>query len=254
MKIATWNVNSLRVRLEQVLEWLERNRPDVLALQETKISDEEFPADAFAALGFRSISNGQRAYNGVAIVAREEPEDVVRDLEGFDDPQRRVLGATIGGIRIYDLYVPNGRSPESDKYVYKLSWLEALRAQVARELERHDKLLLVGDFNIAPDDRDVHDPAAWEGRIHCTPAERAALKRIIDLGLHDTFRLFEQPERSFSWWDYRMGAFRRDLGLRIDLILCSEALRARAVSCHIDVAPRRLARPSDHAPVIAEFS
>jgi len=253
VKIATWNVNSLRVRLPQVLEWLEQTRPDVLAMQETKIPDEDFPADAFAELGYRSICNGQRAYNGVAIVARDEPDAVVRDIDGFDDPQRRVLGATIAGTRIYCLYVPNGQHVESDKYVYKLSWLEALRAHVARELDRHDRLVLVGDFNIAPDDRDVHDPAAWEGKVHCTPAERAALRRILDLGLHDAFRLLEQPERSFTWWDYRMGAFRRNLGLRIDLILCSDALRRSIESCWIDVTPRRSERPSDHAPVVAEF-
>lgn len=253
MRIATWNVNSLRVRLEHVSSWADEHRPDVLALQETKVPDEEFPGEAFDALGYRSVCNGQPAYNGVALAARGEIDDVVTDLDGLDDPQRRVIGATIDGVRVYNLYVPNGQSVESEKYVYKLEWLEALRAQLARELDRHSRLVVVGDFNIAPDDRDVHDPAAWEGKVHCTPAERAALRRILDLGLHDAFRLLDQPERSFSWWDYRAAAFRRNLGLRIDLILCSEAMRPRLTSCRIDVEPRRLDRPSDHAPVVADF-
>ncbi len=254
MRIATWNVNSLRVRLEQVIAWLDEHRPDVLALQETKLPDDQFPADVFAEHGYRSVCNGQPAYNGVALLAREPIEDVVTELDGFDDPQRRVLGATVGGVRVYGLYVPNGQSVESEKYVYKLEWLEALRTQLARELDRHERVVAVGDFNIAPDDRDVHDPAAWEGKIHCTPAERAALRRILDLGLHDAFRLLEQPEQSFSWWDYRAAAFRRNMGLRIDLILCSDAMRPMLESCWIDVEPRRLERPSDHAPVVADFA
>jgi exodeoxyribonuclease III len=254
VKIATWNVNSLRVRLEHVSSWLTAHEPDVLALQETKVPDEEFPAKTFEALGYRSVCNGQRAYNGVAIVTRLEPADVVTTLEDLDDAQRRVLGMTLGELRLYNLYVPNGQSVESEKYVYKLEWLEALRGQLARELERHERVAVVGDFNIAPDDRDVHDPAAWEGKVHCTPAERAALQRIMNLGFHDAFRLIEQPERAFTWWDYRAAAFRRNLGLRIDLILCSEALRSCMAACHIDVAPRRLERPSDHAPVVAVFS
>ena len=254
MRIATWNVNSLRVRLEHVIAWLNEHRPDVLALQETKLPDEQFPADVFAELGYRSVSNGQPAYNGVALLSREPLEDIVTELDTFEDPQRRVLGATVGGVRIYGLYVPNGQSLESEKYVYKLQWLEALRTQLARELDRHERLVVVGDFNIAPEDRDVHDPVAWEGKIHCSPAERAALGRILELGLHDAFREFEQPERAFSWWDYRAAAFRRNLGLRIDLILCSDAMRSLLRSCRIDVEPRRLDRPSDHAPVVADFA
>ena len=253
MKVATWNVNSLRVRLDQVCAWLEEAAPDILAMQETKIPDEEFPHQAFAALGYRSVCNGQRAYNGVAVASRQAPEAIVIDIDGFGDPQRRVLGATIGPLRLYDLYVPNGQNVESEKYLYKLNWLEALREHLAGEAARHERLLILGDFNIAPEDRDVHDPAAWEGKVHCTPAERAALARIVDLGFDDAFRLFDQPERTFSWWDYRGGAFRRNLGLRIDLILCSKALRSRCRACDIDPGPRRLERPSDHAPVVAEF-
>lgn len=254
MKLATWNVNSLRVRLDHVCEWLEQTQPDVLALQETKIADEEFPHAAFEALGYHSVCNGQRTYNGVAVISREAPERVVADLDGFEDTQRRVLGMTIGALRLYDVYVPNGQSLESEKYVYKLDWLDALREQLARELAEHELVAVVGDFNIAPDDRDVHDPEAWEGRIHCSPAERAALARALSVGFDDAFRLFEQPERSFSWWDYRAGAFRRNLGLRIDLILSSKALSRHCRACYIDPAPRRLERPSDHAPVVAEFA
>lgn len=253
MKIATWNVNSLRVRLEQVLAWLEENRPDVLALQETKVPDEDFPAEAFTEIGYRSVFSGQRTYNGVALITREPVEDVVTEIEGFEDPQRRVLGGTIDGIRVYNLYVPNGQSPESEKFTYKLDWLEALRAQLGRELELHERMVVVGDFNIAPEDADVHDPAAWEGKVHCTPEERAALERIMELGFHDAFRQFDQPERSYTWWDYRAAAFRRNLGLRIDLILCSTPMRAQLSECHIDVGPRKLERPSDHTPVVALF-
>jgi exodeoxyribonuclease-3 len=254
MKIATWNVNSLRVRLDHVREWLEAEQPDVLALQETKTRDEDFPTAAFEALGYRSAFSGQPTYNGVAMITRDDAADIVTDLDGIDDPQRRVLGATIRGVRIFNLYVPNGQSVESDKYQYKLRWLDCLHATLARELEHHQHCVMLGDFNIAPDDRDVHDPAAWEGKVLCSVPERAALARLLDLGFTDVFRAFEQPEKSFSWWDYRAAGFRRNHGMRIDLILATQLLGERCGECRIDVEPRRLERPSDHTPVVAEFS
>jgi exodeoxyribonuclease-3 len=254
MKIATWNVNSLKVRLPQVLEWLETARPDVLAIQETKLADENFPRAAFEDAGWQVVFSGQKTYNGVAIVARSEPTDVVTDIPGLEDPQRRILGATVDGVRIYNLYVPNGKEVGSDKFAYKLDWLEKMTAHLAEERARHERLIVVGDFNITPADADVYDPEALAGQIHCSEPERAALQRLYGLGFTDTFRLFDQPERAFSWWDYRMNAFRRDLGLRIDLVLASDALRDRCESCAIDVGPRRNERPSDHAPVIAAFA
>jgi exodeoxyribonuclease-3 len=254
VKAATWNVNSLRVRLPHVLKWLESERPDVLALQETKLKDEEFPADAFERYGYGAAFSGQAAYNGVAILSREPLDAVSLGLgDGYADDQRRVIAATIGGVRLLSVYVPNGQSVDSDKYRYKLEWLAALRALLADELARHPELLIVGDFNIAPDDRDVHNPSAWEGKIMCSPAERDALEAIRALGLHDTFRLFPQPEKAFSWWDYRAGAFRRNQGLRIDLALASGALSQRCTAARIDKEPRGWERPSDHVPVIAEF-
>ncbi|MYF71097.1 MAG: exodeoxyribonuclease III [Proteobacteria bacterium] len=254
MKIATWNVNSLRVRLEHVTDWLKQAQPDVLGLQETKVTDELFPADAFEDLGYHVAYSGQPTYNGVAVVSRLPPADVVVDLDGFDDPARRVLCATYGDVRVLNLYVPNGQSVGSEKYDYKLAWLAALDAHLRRDLQRHKHVVAVGDFNIAPDDRDVHDPVQWEGKILCSPRERSALGDIIEAGFKDTFRLFEQEEKSFSWWDYRAGAFRRNNGLRIDLILASDGMSAACTGCSIDVAPRRLQRPSDHTPVVAEFS
>ena len=255
MKVATWNVNSLRVRLPHVLKWLEREQPDVLALQETKIKDDEFPADAFSQYGYVATFSGQSAYNGVAILSREPPSSVSFDIGGgYVDEQRRVLGATFGGLRIWSLYVPNGQSVDSDKFLYKLEWLGALRALLADELARHPHLLIVGDFNIAPDDRDVYNPIAWQGKIMCSPQERGALQALCALGLSDTFRLFSQPEKVFSWWDYRAGAFRRNQGLRIDLVLASEALRKTCVGTKIDKEPRGWDRPSDHVPVVAEFT
>jgi exodeoxyribonuclease-3 len=254
MRIATWNVNSLRVRLEQVVEWIRREEPDVLALQETKMRDEDFPLDEFADLGYEVAFSGQPTYNGVAIASRYKIADVSTDLDGIEDPQRRVLAATVGDMRLYNLYVPNGQRVDSEKYAYKLHWLEVLAAEVRDELARTSRLVLLGDFNIAPEDRDVHDPVAWEGKVLCSDAERDALQRLLDLGLKDVFRAFEQEEKSFSWWDYRAGAFRRNRGLRIDLILASEAMAERCSACRIDVEPRRLRRPSDHTPVVAEFA
>lgn len=255
MKVATWNVNSLRVRLPHVLKWLEREQPDLLALQETKLKNEDFPADAFRDYGYFATFSGQSAYNGVAILSREPPSVVSLGLGGhYADEQKRVLGATFGALRLWSLYVPNGQSVDSPKFEYKLEWLAALRVLLADELARHPALLVVGDFNIAPDDRDVYNPAAWEGKVLCTPAERAALAALGALGLRDAFRLFEQPERIFSWWDYRAGAFRRNQGLRIDLVLASQALSQTCTGCRIDREPRGWERPSDHVPVVAEFA
>jgi exodeoxyribonuclease III len=253
MKIATWNVNSLRVRLPHLKDWLAANPVDVIALQETKLPDADFPRAEIEVLGLCPVFSGQRTYNGVAIVATQAPTDVVAGIPGFEDEQRRVLAATVAGVRIVDVYVPNGQTVGSDKYEYKLRWLEALRVYLAAELARHPSLVALGDFNVAPEDRDVHDPAAWEGSVHVSAPERAALAALTAVGLRDCFRLFEQPEKQYSWWDYRMVAFRRNAGLRIDLILASTTLSGKCVACHIDKAPRRLERPSDHAPVIASF-
>jgi exodeoxyribonuclease-3 len=253
VKIATWNVNSLRVRLEHVRAWLQERRPDVLALQETKTKDEDFPAQAFEPLGYHVAFSGQAAYNGVALLSRKPLSDIRTELDGLADPERRVLAATCGDLRIVNLYVPNGQYVGSDKYRYKLEWLDALRGQLVRELERHADCAVLGDFNIAPEDRDVHDPAAWQGKVLCSDAERAALTKILELGFVDTFRLFSQPDKSYSWWDYRGGAFRRNRGLRIDLILAAPALSSRCTRCTIDTQPRGWERPSDHAPVTSEF-
>jgi exodeoxyribonuclease-3 len=254
VKIATWNVNSLKVRLPHVLAWLEQAAPDVLALQETKTRDEEFPADAFTHLGYTVVYSGQPTYNGVAVLARAPIEDVAYGAQLPDPTQKRALAVTVGGVRVWNVYVPNGQSVESEKYRFKLDWLAALRDVLQTELARHRALVVLGDFNIAPEDRDVHDPAKWEGQVLCTPAEREALRAMTALGLHDVFRLFEQPERSYSWWDYRAGAFRRNQGLRIDLILASDALREVCTAARIDREPRGWERPSDHVPVVADFA
>ena len=254
MKIATWNVNSLRVRLEQVCDWLGKVKPDFLALQETKLTDENFPSAAFEALGYQALFSGQPTYNGVALISRETPTGVLTNLKGMQDPQRRVLGATYGKTRVLNLYVPNGQSVDSEKYQFKLQWLKKLDLQLADDLAHYERLVVLWDFNIAPEDDDVHDPAAWEGDILVSPSERAALERIKELGLTDVFRLFDQEDQSFSWWDYRAAAFRRNRGLRIDLILASKSLSQACSYCRIDTEPRKLERPSDHTPVIAEFS
>jgi exodeoxyribonuclease III len=251
--VATWNVNSLRVRLPHLTQWLSTNPLDVIALQETKIADADFPGPDLFALGYQSVFSGQRTYNGVAILAREPAFDVVPGIPGFDDDQKRVLAGTVGGVRVIDVYVPNGQTVGSDKFAYKLRWFAALRDYVAAELARHAHVVVLGDFNVAPEDRDVHDPKAWEGSVHVSPPERAALQALMGTGLADCFRLFEQPEKTFSWWDYRMLAFRRNAGLRIDLVLASQALAQNCGVCHIDKTPRKLERPSDHAPVIARF-
>jgi exodeoxyribonuclease-3 len=253
MRLATWNVNSLKVRLPHVLEWLAANQPDVLCLQETKQEDKDFPADALKAAGYQSIFAGQKTYNGVAILSKTACSDVQIGIPGFDDVQQRVLAATVGEVRVVCLYVPNGQSPDSDKYQYKLRWLQALTDWLRTELARYPELALLGDYNIAPEDRDVHDPKAWEGQVLVSPAERAAFVGLTGLGLKDAFRLFDQAESSFSWWDYRMAAFRRNMGLRIDHILLSGSLAHQCTSCWIDKAPRKLERPSDHAPVVVEI-
>ncbi len=253
LKIATWNVNSLRVRLAQLLEWLAANQPDVVALQETKLGDEVFPFAELAAAGYQCLASGQKSYNGVALLANAPLAAPQRELPGFEDPQRRVLAATVAGVRIVNLYVPNGQAVGSEKYAYKLRWLEALHGWLAVELAREARLIVLGDFNIAPEDRDVHDPAAWAGSVHVSAAERAALRAVLDLGFEDVFRRFEQPAGAYSWWDYRQGAFRRNHGLRIDLVLASSLLAPACRQCSIDVAPRRVERASDHAPVAAVF-
>jgi len=253
MKIATWNVNSLNVRLPHVLEWLAAQQPDVLVLQEIKQVTEAFPAEALAEAGYQSIANGQKTYNGVAVISRNPASDPVLEFPNFEDPQRRVLAATVDGVRIVDLYIPNGSEVGSEKYAYKLSWLDALRAFLTDEMTQHEKLVVLGDFNIAPADADVHDPEKWGGAILCSPAERQALKDLLDLGLTDVFRNFEHPEKTFSWWDYRAAGFRRNAGLRIDLILTSDVMTDACTSSYVDREPRAWERPSDHAPVVAEF-
>lgn len=254
MKIATWNVNSLKVRLPQVLDWLTATGPDVLCLQETKLTDENFPADDIRAAGYHVVFSGQKTYNGVAIISKAVATDITTDIPGLDDPQRRVLGATIDGVRILNLYVVNGQEVGSVKYDYKLHWLEKMAEYIGDQLQSHRLFVTLGDFNIAPEDRDVYDPEAWHERILCSTPERQALQKIIDLGLSDLFRRFAQEDGSFSWWDYRAAAFRRNMGLRIDLILASQALADKCTACSIDKEPRRQERPSDHAPVAANFS
>ncbi|WP_133477851.1 exodeoxyribonuclease III [Cognatilysobacter segetis] len=255
MKIASWNVNSLNVRLPHLEQWLAAARPDVVALQETKLEDARFPDTAIAAAGYRSVFSGQKTYNGVAILARMDSpgggviDDVQAGIPGFEDEQKRVLAATVNGVRIVDVYVVNGQAVGSDKYAYKLRWLDALHRWLEDELRRHPRLVLLGDFNIAPDERDVHDPVQWnEDHILTSRAERDALDRLLALGLHDAFRALNPDERMVSWWDYRQFALRRNLGLRIDLTLVSEALRPHCVAAGVDKEPRLWERPSDHAP------
>lgn len=255
MKIASWNVNSLRVRLPQVLEWLETSPVDVLALQETKLPDDQFPIEEIKAAGFEVTFSGQKTYNGVALLSRgHEITDVVTDVPDLEDPQRRILAATINGIRVLNLYVVNGQEVGSEKYAYKLDWLDKVTRYVEADASRFERYVILGDFNIAPDDRDVYEPEAWKDRILCSDPERTAFQRLLDLGFKDTFRLFDQEEKTFSWWDYRQVAFRRNRGLRIDLILASERLSGHCQESFVDRVPRGWDRPSDHAPVVADFS
>lgn len=254
MKFATWNVNSLNVRLEHLLNWLRDHQPDVVCLQETKQEDSKFPYDALKAIGYEAVHIGQKTYNGVAILSRHAISNVQRNIPRFDDDQQRVIAADINGVRVVCAYFPNGQAVDSDKYHYKLRWLQALNSWLKSQLAEHPKLLLLGDYNIAPEDQDCHDPAAWVGQVLVSPAEREAFKQLINLGLHDSFRLFEQPEKSYSWWDYRMLGFRRNFGLRIDHILVSDALKTECKAAYIDKEPRRLERPSDHTPVVLELN
>ncbi|MBP6596225.1 MAG: exodeoxyribonuclease III [Arenimonas sp.] len=253
--LASWNVNSLNVRLPHLEQWLKIRRPDIVGLQETKLEDDRFPDSALAGLGYRSVFAGQKTYNGVAILSRAPATDVQVGIPGFEDPQRRAIAATVGDLRVVNLYVVNGQDVGSDKYDYKLRWLEAVHGWLASELHAHPRLVVMGDFNIAPDDRDVHDPAVWnDASILTSTAERAALQRLLALGLHDSFRLHSDEGGQFSWWDYRAAGFRRNLGLRIDLCLVSDALKAACTGASIDRDPRTWERPSDHAPALVHLT
>ena len=251
MKLATWNVNSLKVRLPHVLQWLADNPVDVLCLQETKMTDDKFPAADIEAAGFHVVFSGQKTYNGVAIISRTPITDVMKNNPHFIDEQQRLIAGTIDGVRIICAYVPNGQSVDSDKYQYKLAWLDGLHGWLTEEMAAHPQLAILGDYNIAPADRDVHDPAAWVGQVLVSEAERAAFEKLKALGLADAFRLFEQADKLFSWWDYRQMAFRRNMGMRIDHVLLSPALAAKCTTCVIDKLPRKLEQPSDHTPVVA---
>ena len=257
MKIATWNVNSLTVRLPRLLDWLPANAPDVVCLQETKIDDARFPGELIVQAGYNAYFAGQRTYNGVALLVKSDippPTDIIAALPEFADDQKRVIAATIGDIRVVNFYVPNGQAVDSDKYTYKLAWCAAATRFLRAELAHCERLVVAGDFNIAPEDRDVHDPALWAGQVLCSEPERAVFRDWLALGLGDSFRLFPQPEKTFSWWDYRQLAFPKNHGLRIDHILLSAPLAARCLNCRIDRNARKGEKPSDHAPVIAEIS
>jgi len=258
MKLATWNVNSLSVRLPQVLDWLQQQANehpiDALVLQETKTTDDKFPREAIEAAGYQVDFFGQKTYNGVALLSRAGATDVVRNIPGFEDEMARVITGTVQGVRVIGAYFPNGQAPDSDKFAYKMKWLDALRAWLHTELQQHQQLVLMGDFNITVDDRDVWDPVGLAGTIHCTAEERAHFQALLDLGLCDAFRLFAQPDKSYSWWDYREMAFRRNRGLRIDHVLVSQALKEATQACVIDKAPRKNERPSDHAPVVVTLA
>lgn len=254
MQLATWNVNSLTVRLPQVLDWLTANPVDVLVLQETKTTDDKFPREAIEAAAYHVAFFGQKTYNGVALLSRQPFIDVIKNIPGFEDDMARVITATVDDVRVVGAYFPNGQAPDSDKFIYKMKWLEALQNWLKQELTQHPKLVLMGDFNITVDDRDVWDPVALKDTIHCTAQEREHFQALIDLGLNDAFRLFDQAEKSYSWWDYREFAFRRNRGLRIDHILVSDALKTSVQACVIDKAPRKNERPSDHTPVIVTLS
>jgi len=253
MKIATWNVNSLRVRLPHLLDWLVRHEPDVVALQETKTQDHDFPVDDIQQAGYQVVFSGQKTFNGVAILAKIQPTEVVTDVDSLVDVQRRILAATVNGVRVINLYVPNGSAVGSEKYDYKLNWFEHVTRFIHAQMKQYSKLIVLGDFNVAPHDNDVHDPAAWEGHVLVSDKERAALQSMIKLGLSDVFRQFEQAPDTFSWWDYRGGNFWKNKGLRIDLILATKPLAETCQSCEVDTRPRKLKRPSDHAPVMAVF-
>lgn len=250
MKLVTWNVNSLNVRLQHVLDWLKEHQPEALCLQELKMENAKFPTEAFDEIGYYAAFEGQKTYNGVAILSRSKPDDVVKGMAGFDDEQRRVIAASIDGVRVVCVYIPNGQSVDSDKYQYKLNWLAALKTFMQQEIATYGDVALLGDYNIAPADADVHDPKLWEGKVLCTDLERAAYQGLLGLSMADSFRLFEQPDKSFTWWDYRMNGFKRNLGMRIDHVLLTPNLASACDSAVIDLAPRKLERPSDHTPVV----
>ncbi|HJS77288.1 MAG TPA: exodeoxyribonuclease III [Burkholderiales bacterium] len=253
MRIATWNVNSLRIRLPHLLDWLASQQPDVMCLQETKTEDHNFPHAEIQAAGYQAVYCGQKAYNGVAILARTALTDVQHGIPHFPDDPKRVIAASVGDIRVLCLYAPNGEAPGTDKYAYKLRWYQALASWLQAELSRRPRLAVLGDMNIAPEPRDVHDPKRWEGKIHFSEPERAAFREVLKVGLRDAFRLLDQPEKQFTWWDYRLNAFQRGWGLRIDHILLSPQLAAICKACGIDTEPRKRERPSDHAPVTADL-
>jgi len=265
-KVASWNVNSLRVRLPHVLDWLDSEKPDVLGLQELKLTDEQFPVEEIREAGYHASFAGQKTYNGVALITKSPAQDIIKAMPRLDDPQKRVIAGTVPYslsktesknqdlIRVINLYVPNGQEIGSDKYDYKLTWLSKLADFLAKEMSQYPNIIVMGDFNIAPGDSDVYDPEAWQEHILCSTPERQALKRLLDLGLNDTFRLFEQEPELYSWWDYRAAGFRRNRGLRIDLVLSSESLSNQCKAAYIDKAPRKLERPSDHAPAVSEFA
>ena len=255
MKLATWNVNSLSVRLPQLIDWLAANPVDALVLQETKQTDDKFPHADLEAAGYQAQWFGQKTYNGVALLTKTASTDIIKNIPGFEDDQARVIAGTVadpelGSVRVIGGYFPNGQAPDSDKFVYKMKWLTALESWLKDELARHPNLVLMGDFNIAPTDLDVYDPVAWKDQIHCTVEERDHFKQLVGLGLTDAFRLFEQAPKSWSWWDYRNLAFRKNQGLRIDHILVSGTLKNQVSACVIDKAPRKNERPSDHTPVV----
>jgi exodeoxyribonuclease-3 len=258
MKIATWNVNSLKVRLPHVLQWLQEAQPDVLALQETKLTDDKFPHEALREAGYEVVFHGQKTYNGVALIAKQTPQDV---WTGLSDGQARVITGTVNDVRVICAYVVNGQSVGSEKFAYKMAWLAELQQRVEQELKNHERLVLLGDFNIAPNTEDSHDPETWEGGILCSEPERAALKDLLGLGLIDPWPQFNHGDQTapdnkerFTWWDYRMAGFRRNLGLRIDHVLVTPTLAQHCTDCRVDLAPRRLERPSDHAPVVLSLN
>ncbi|MGO9444549.1 MAG: exodeoxyribonuclease III [Thiobacillaceae bacterium] len=254
MKLATWNVNSIRVRLPQLLEFLASRQPDVMCLQETKLENHNFPKAELEAAGYQTVYSGQKTYNGVAILAKSVLANVENGIPNFPDEQKRVIAATIRDLRVICVYIPNGQTVDSDKYQYKLKWLDALTHWLSEEIVRYPNLAVLGDYNIAPEDRDVHDPEAWRGQVLCSEPERQAFRNILTLGLRDSFRLFDQPDKTFSWWDYRMMGFRRNLGLRIDHILLSPTLVAKCTASIIDRDMRKLERPSDHAPAVVTLN
>ena len=254
MKIASWNVNGIRARIEHVTAWIKSNQPDVLALQETKVMDEMFPFDAFTSLGYKASIFGQKSYNGVALLSKKPPEECERGICGFVDEQTRVISGIYEGITVIDVYIPNGQSVGSEKFEYKMKWLKGLHHYLEVLTQINKKIIILGDFNIAPKEQDIHDPEVWKGKVLCSDEERAWLKKIEQLGFIDSFRLFDQEEGLFSWWDYRAAAYRRKMGMRIDLILISKALKKNCIRSYIDEAPRALERPSDHTPVLIELS